>query len=47
MDEDTSARAARRLIAAGYPGEGLAVLVGGIRALHQAGHPVEKWTDRA
>jgi rhodanese-related sulfurtransferase len=47
MDEGTSARAARALIAGGYDKQRVAVLVGGIRAWDQAGYPLEKWTDRA
>src|SRR5258706_179909 len=39
----TSARAARRLIAAGYDERNVAVLLGGIRAWHQAGYPLQKW----
>jgi len=46
MDEATSARAARALIAGGYDKDRLAVLVGGIRAWHQAGYPIDKWSDR-
>jgi len=45
VDERTSARAARRLIAAGYDERNVAVLLGGIRAWHQAGYPLQKWTD--
>lgn len=46
MDEATSVRAARKLTAAGFDGERVAVLLGGIRAWHQAGYPLEKWSDR-
>src|SRR5688572_16725155 len=41
MDEATSARAARALIAGGYDKDRLAVLLGGIRAWHQAGASTE------
>jgi len=47
VDERTSARAARLLIAAGYEARKVAVLLGGIRAWHQAGYPLQKWTDGA
>ncbi|HXF96584.1 MAG TPA: hypothetical protein VNI61_10855 [Gemmatimonadales bacterium] len=47
MDEDTSARAARKLIAAGYDPRRLAVVVGGIGALHRAGHPLKRWSEPA
>jgi len=47
VDERTSARAARLLIAAGHDARNVAALLGGIRAWHQAGYPLEKWTDRA
>ena len=47
MDERTSARAARLLMAAGYDERKVAVLLGGIRAWYQAGYPLQKWTDRA
>jgi rhodanese-related sulfurtransferase len=47
VDEGTSARAARLLIAAGYDERKVAVLLGGIRAWHQAGYPLERWTDGA
>jgi rhodanese-related sulfurtransferase len=47
VDERTSARAARRLIAAGYDERNVAVLLGGIRAWHQAGYQLQKWTDGA
>ncbi|HYR98044.1 MAG TPA: hypothetical protein VEO58_03460 [Gemmatimonadales bacterium] len=45
MDERTSARAARLLIAAGHDTSRVAVLLGGIRAWHQAGYALQKWTD--
>jgi rhodanese-related sulfurtransferase len=47
VDERSSARAARLLIAAGYDERKVAVLLGGIRAWYQAGYPLQKWTDRA
>jgi rhodanese-related sulfurtransferase len=47
MDEGTSARAARALIARGHDPDGVAVLLGGIRAWQQAGYPLVKWSDRA
>ena len=47
MDERTSARAARLLIAAGYDERNVAVLLGGIRAWYQAGYRLQKWTDGA
>jgi len=47
VDERTSARAARLLIAGGYDERKVAALLGGIRAWHQAGYPLEQWTDRA
>jgi len=45
VDERTSARAARLLIAAGYDERKVAVLLGGIRAWHRAGYPLQQWTD--
>ena len=47
MDERSSARAARLLIAAGCDERDVAVLLGGIRAWYQAGYPLKKWTDGA
>jgi rhodanese-related sulfurtransferase len=47
VDEHTSARAARLLIAAGHDTSRIAVLLGGIRAWHQAGFPLQKWRDGA
>jgi len=47
VDERTSARAARLLIAAGYDERNVAVLLGGIRVWHQAGYPLQRWTDGA
>jgi rhodanese-related sulfurtransferase len=47
VDEHTSARAARLLIAAGYDERKVAVLLGGIGAWHRAGYPLEKWSDRS
>jgi len=46
VDERTSARAARLLMAVGYDEHTVAALQGGIRAWHQAGYALEKWTDR-
>jgi rhodanese-related sulfurtransferase len=45
MGEDSSARAALRLIAAGYDQGQVAALAGGIRAWHQAGYAIVKWND--
>jgi rhodanese-related sulfurtransferase len=47
MDEETSARAALGLIARGHDPDRVAVLLGGIRAWHEAGYPLVKWSDRA
>jgi len=47
VDEATSARAARKLIAGGTDRDRVAVLLGGIRAWHEAGYPIERWTERA
>jgi len=47
VDERTSARAARLLIEAGQDASRVAVLLGGIRAWHQAGFRLQKWSDRA
>jgi rhodanese-related sulfurtransferase len=47
VDEATSARAARRLIAGGLDPRRVAVLLGGIQALHGAGYPIRKWNDPA
>jgi rhodanese-related sulfurtransferase len=46
VDERTSARAARLLIAAGQDESRVAVLLGGIRAWHQAGFALQRWSDR-
>ncbi|HXL10005.1 MAG TPA: hypothetical protein VN955_01360 [Gemmatimonadales bacterium] len=45
MDEGTSARAARTLIAGGYDSRLVTVLLGGLRAWHQAGYRLDKWSD--